>query len=190
MSTAPVPAPAKKSNVLWWILGIAGAFVVLCVVAGVFIAGLVLQNFRVHKSGQEVQVSTPVGELKVSQTAARQTGLPVYPGAVRIESGKNVQLTLPADQRVGLIVVQYHSSDSLDRVDAWYRGHLGPEFKREEGSGGHVNITIKGADRVNLSQDEIAFVYDHESTVRVVALARRDGGTQITQVQAGAQETQ
>ncbi len=187
MSTAPVSTPSKKSNLLWWILGIAGAFVILFVVGGVFVVGLVLQNIRVHKSGQEVQVSTPVGELKVSQTAARDTGLPIYPGALRVESGKNVELSLPADQRVGVLVVQYHSSDPLDKVDAWYRARLGPEFKREESSSRHASVTVKGVD---LGHEEVSFVADHDDLVRVVALEKRGDVTQVTLVRVGTQETQ
>ncbi len=187
MSTAPVPTPAKKSHLLWWILGVAGALLVLFVVGGAFVAGLVFQNIRVHKSGQEVQVSTPVGELKVGETAARDAGLPIYPGAARAESGKNVELSLPADQRVGLVVVQYHSSDPLDKVEAWYRTRLSPDFKREESSSRHVKVTAKGVD---LGENEVAFVADHDDLVRVVALGKRGDATQITLVRVGAQEAQ
>ena len=184
MSTAPAPTPPKSGTWLWWILGFAGVAVVLLIVGGLLIAGFFLKGLRVSPREQRVEVRTPVGEFAVSKTPAREIGLPVYPGATLVESGKSVELTLPEDQAVGIAAVHYRSSDSLEKVDAWYRARLGPEFKRDTGDKeGKIH-----AHGVNV--EGVAYVAEDDDLVRLVALTKRGSGVEIGLLRIGKRERQ
>lgn len=185
MSTAPMPpAPPKSGNWLWWILGFAGAALILCIVGGLVIAGLVVKNVRVGHKEQQVEVSTPVGDFSVTSTPAEDVGLPVYPGATPVESGKNVELGLPEEQGVGIAAAKYRSSDPLGKVDAWYRAHLGPEFRRETGDR-HGNIRVHG-----IMTEGVAYVAEKGDGVRVVAMSKKLGGIEIALLRIGQRVAQ
>jgi hypothetical protein len=48
---------------------------------GLMFAGLVVRNSHLSDQGKNVDIQTPVGELKVNQNPNRGSGLPVYPGS-------------------------------------------------------------------------------------------------------------
>ncbi len=185
MSTTPVPAPRRKSNALWWILGGIGLLVVLLIISGLMLAGLIVKNVRVQKAGQQVEISTPAGQITINKPATRSVGLPIYPGATLIESGGNVELATPQNERVGLLILHYRASDSQDKVDAWYRAHLGPEFERDESGSKHGSIKVHGA---NVGSSGVAYVSDKDDLVRFVAISQKDGGVEITIGRIGKQE--
>ncbi len=185
MSSAPMPpTPRKSGNWLWWILGIAGAAVVLLLVCGLLIAGLFVKSIRVRPREHEVAVRTPAGDLTVSSTPARGVGLPVYPGAALVESGKNIELALPEDKTVGIMVAKYRSSDSLDKVAAWYRARLGPEFKRETGDK-EGRIRVHG-----VMTEGVAYVAEDDDLARVVAISEKFAGVEIALLRIGKREAQ
>lgn len=187
MSISPVPTPPQKSNLLLWLLGLAGAAIVVVIVGGLVVTGYIVRGVRVDRSGSGVQVRTPVGPITVSKGQTRDAGLPVYPGATPVEPGKNVDISLFEEAQVGVAAAKYHSPDPPEKVDTWYREHLGPEFERE-GPGGKP-AKIHGKD-VDIKRDDIAFVSDKGDFVRVVVISRRDPGVQITLLRVGAQEPQ
>jgi hypothetical protein len=187
MSTAPVPTQGKKSNALWWVLGFAGIAVAVLLAAGLFVVGYFVQGVRVNRAGREVEVRTPVGPFTVSHDQTGNVGLPVYPGATLLKPGDNVQLGLLEDLRVGVATAQYRSPDPQDKVDTWYRGHLGPDFERQGQSGEPIHVHGKAVD---VKKDDIVFVSDKENFVRVVVITKKDPGAQITLVRVGAQEAQ
>ena len=155
MSTAPVPPPPRKSNLLWWLLGIAGAAIALAIACGLILSSLVVKSVRVEEKNKRVEIRTPAGNLTVTATdKVRDVGLPVYPSAALADSGGSVALTTPQDESVGASALHYRSSDSIDKIDAWYSARLGPEFKRE---GPHVRkgrIAVVG---VEVNSDSIVF---------------------------------
>lgn len=193
MSTAPTqaqpqaPVPQRRPNNNWilWLLGIVGGLFVLLVLGGLFIAGSMIKSVRVDDVRREVAVSTPAGDLTVQKTRVGNIGLPVYPGATPLESGANLQFTTPGDDRVGISAAHYLSSDSLDKVDAWYRARLGPEFERDDKSAGKGKIRVHG-----VVTGGIAYVSDRDDLVRFVAISKKWNGVEIALGRIGKQETQ
>jgi hypothetical protein len=109
---------------------------VFAALAVVLAAALLLSGCEINKTGEgdkkNVEIKTPFGDMKVdTQAGAKDTGLPVYPGAtVRpSESGNKAQANV--SMSVGgfgmkLAVVAYNSDDAPDKVAAWYREQLKP----------------------------------------------------------------
>ncbi len=104
MSTAPVPTPGKKSNPLGWILGLGAAAVALLVVSGLLIASFFVKGIRVRENAKQVEINTSAGQLTLGNVPAERLGLPIYPGATRVESGGGVELTTPGDERMAVVV--------------------------------------------------------------------------------------
>lgn len=183
MSTAPVQTPKGKSNLLWWVVGLAAAAVVLLSVSGLLVAKLFVKEIRIREKGKHVEIRTPAGGLTVSQGAVGETGLPVYPGATLVESGKNVEFGTPEeDQKVGLSAVKYRSSDPLEKVAAWYQARLGPEFKRDTGDS-EGKIRVRG-----VQTSGIAYVAEDHDLVRVVAISKKGPGVEIALLRIGARQ--
>src|SRR5207302_3069501 len=139
------------------------------------------------QSGEQVEVSTPAGELRVNTAAEKDVGLPVYPGARPDKSGKSVEIALPTEDQVGIATAHYRTSDPFEKVDAWYRAHLGPGFERETSASKRGKVRGKG---LELSTDTTAFISEKGDLVRAVALAREGDGVDITLVRAGPSEAQ
>ena len=188
MSTAPVPPPQRPNTALWWVLGILGAGLVVLVLAGVIVTAYVARQVRVHGAGNRVEIKTPVGELKVNREGTHDTGLPVYPGAVPSESrGGNMPFSTADDQHVGISAEHLRSSDSLEKVQAWYRNRLGPEFRQE---GPDQKGTPGRKDHLDVGEHDLAFVNDTGEGARIVTLKRVADGTEIDLVRVGQQEVQ
>lgn len=189
MATTPglTPTPKKQSNALLWVLGLTGAALAALIVGGLMIAGFFLKNVQVRQAGDRVEVRTAVGEVTVSKEAAPETGLPIYPGAAAVESGANIELTTPRDQKVGVVAARLHSTDPLEKVDAWYRERLGPEFEREGPGSNREKARVHG---ISVETNDIAFVSETDDLVRVVALRKTYAGVEIALVRAGKHEAQ
>lgn len=192
MATTPTPTPtrptnlgpAQKSNLLWWLLGLGGAAMVLLIVGGLLVAGFFVRSLRVTEKGREVEISTPAGSLSVSKAKVKDVGLPIYPGSVLVEEGGNVQITVPEETRVGIAVVRYRSNDAVEKVDAWYRARLGPEFERDMGDT-RGKIRARG-----VMTEGIAYVSDRDDLVRFVAISKKFRGAEIALGRIGQQEAQ
>ncbi len=87
-------------------------------------------NKGVNGEAKSVQVDTPFGGVHVNtdQTTAADLGLPVYPGAVAVKDDGDHQ---SADVHLGfgewelrMKVVSYQTSDSEDKVSAFYKKAL------------------------------------------------------------------
>ena len=187
MSTTPAPSPAKRSNLIWCLFGLAGVAVLFVVVSTLVGLDFLARYVRVHRSGEQVEVSTPAGELRVNTAAEKEVGLPVYPGARPAKSGKSVEIALPTEDQVGIATAHYRTSDPFEKVDAWYRAHLGPSFERETSESKRGKVRGKG---LELSTDTTAFISEKSDLVRAVALTREGNGVDITLVRAGPSEAQ
>ncbi len=190
MSTTPVPPPQKQTNWLVWILGIGAVAIVLFVLGGLMVAGFIVRGLRVDRAGRQVQVSTPAGEITVRQGRLTEVGLPVYPGATLAEPGASVEFTPSeevAAEKVGVNGVKYHTTDSLEKVDAWYRERLGPDYEREGPGGKRVHVRMGG---ITIESDDIAYVHEKDDLVHLIAIKRRGTGAEIALVRIGKQETQ
>jgi len=189
MSTTPTPSPApqKGSNALWWILGLLVGAVVVLGLGGMVIAGYLLKDFRVQQSGDRVEVSTPAGSIRVSKDAIADPGLPVYPGALVSDAGGTVEISSPMEEAVTVTAVRYRTSDSLAKVDEWYREQLGPEFTRE---GPGVMIRKREIFGIQVKSSDVAYIYEEKDLLRVVALERKGIYTEVALARIGRQETQ
>ena len=190
MSAAPVPPPQqqRQNTALWWVLGILGAGVVVLVLAGVIVTAYLARQVRIHGAGKRVEIETPVGELKVNGAGTHDTGLPIYPGAVSSESqGGNLSFSTTDNERVGISAEHFRSNDTLEKVQAWYRKRLGPEFRQE---GPDEKGRPGRKDHRDLGEQDLAFVNDAGEGARIVALKRVEGGTEIDLVRVGKQEVQ
>jgi len=148
--TPPVPPqpPAKKSNVLLWVLIGVGGFVALIVVivlaSGLFVAHKIRQvNFEL-KSGD--------GTIQVGGAAKAPTWVPDYPGS----SPRNAFSAQGKDGRSGTFT--FKTSDSPDHVAKYYREQL-------EATGLQVAAVVSsGTSQVIRSEDP-----DRHHTVLVMA---------------------
>jgi hypothetical protein len=182
--------PRRDNNAVWWILGIVVGGILLLVVFGLALAGMFLHHVRVQSNDKNVDVQTPMGEFKVNTDGSHHTGLPIYPGASRVEKEKsdgnaNIELSFN-DKGVGLAVETYHTDDDLDEVADWYKTQLGPGFRKEtprDSKNSNDNVSFD-------SKADIAFVDDKGNHARVVALTKEDGGVKINLVHVGKRETQ
>ena len=123
-AAAPTPAAAGgNSGALKTILIIVGAIVLIGVVgiASLTFIGLRLaRHSRVMQDGEHVKVETPFGTAETSkdpEEAAKELGVDVYPGA---ESQKEGSSTATFG-RVRTVSAAFQSSDSVDKVCAFYR---------------------------------------------------------------------
>jgi hypothetical protein len=183
---AAIPPQRRGNNAVWWILGIVAGGIVVMVLFGLALAGLFIRNLRVHNQGNNVEIQTPVGAIKVNKDVPRATGLPVYPGATSAGNDKNAKVELSAgDGGVGIAVEHFTTSDNLDQVDAWYGHRLGPSFRREQKLSDHPihGVTVD-------SDTDIAFVDDHGDGARVVALTKKTDGADIVLFRAAKKEAQ
>ncbi|MGD0426946.1 MAG: hypothetical protein ABSC10_09515 [Candidatus Acidiferrales bacterium] len=183
---AAIPPQRRSNNAVWWILGIVAGGIVVMVLFGLALAGLFIRNLRVHNQGNNVEIQTPVGAIKVNKDVPRATGLPVYPGATSSGNDKNAKVELSAgDGGVGIAVEHFSTIDNLDQVDKWYLHRLGPSFRREQDLSRHPihGVTVD-------SDTDIAFVDDHGDGARVVALTKKGEGVDIVLFRAGKKEAQ
>jgi hypothetical protein len=184
MNMAP---PRRDNNAVWWILGIVVSGILLMIVFGLALAGMFLHRVHLHSSDKNVDIQTPVGELKVDTAGNGHSGLPIYPGATATEGkdgNAHVELSLD-DAGVGLAVETYMTDDDLDEVSAWYQKTLGPSFRREnpKADRSHHEAHVD-------SDADVAFVDDKGNGARVVALTKKDDGVRINLVRVGKRETQ
>jgi hypothetical protein len=112
-----------------------GSSLILVAVALSTLAVLPACNINVKKNGEgqdkKVDIETPVGGLHVSKNAdVRDTGLPVYPGARRKETGENGQEPSASvnvsSSLFGLkvVAVEYLSEDPPNKLIAYYSEQL------------------------------------------------------------------
>lgn len=126
-------------------LAVAAAAALLLSIAGC--------NMSVQKDEaagkKKVEIETPFGDLKVkNEASAKDTGLPVYPGAQVKEDrhdGDNEKASVSMSLfGLKVAVISYTSADSPDKVLAWYREQMKPmgHFIECTGSGDVGNVSM------------------------------------------------
>jgi hypothetical protein len=189
MSTASVPpSQQKKGNWLWWLLGVGGIAIVALIAGGMLVTGLVMKNVRVGEKNKQVQIHTPGGDLTLNATdKVKDVGLPIYPGAALVAAGGSIDITTPNNERVGGGAVHYRSSDSIQKVDAWYGARLGSEFKREGPQVRKAKVVVMS---VEVNSDAITYTADQGDGARLVILEKTHEGVNIALLRFGKQEAQ
>lgn len=186
MATDPVPQPPPKSNAVWWILGIIGAGAVLIAFIGMATALYIARHVKESRSGSKVEISTPVGQIKVNQSSSHDTGLPVYPGVSEMPTeGANVEIEPPGGAHVGIAAARFFTPDPLDKVAAWYAEKLGPGFTREApGQSMHRIQSVSAGDA------DVAYISENGDLIRLVSLKKKASGVEIGLARFGKQEVQ
>lgn len=177
---ADASSSSDRNSMLWMMVALFGGLT-LVVGGALFLAQRVLKTMSVKRPPGETTMQTPLGDLRVEQPSAHGPGLPVYPQAALVMPGDNAPSEFPADRRYEISIAKYHSPDSRETLDAWYRSRLGPEFERQDPGEKHVSTDAQ----YKLSSDDVAFVLALEDETRIVTLADENNGTGITLVRIG-----
>jgi|GEM_PF-674693 len=184
----PASAPAQNNAAMWWILGIVAGGIAILFIGGLMVVAFVVHKVHINQSADRVEIETPVGAIKVNSDQAHSTGLPVYPGATPQKSeGANFEIS-SNDTRAGLAIEKYHSTDTRDVVKNWYAKHLGSSYRIETPDTNRDNKI--GGVQTNLSPGDFAFVDDHGSGARVIAIKAAGDGTDIVLIRVGKKEPQ
>jgi hypothetical protein len=114
-------------------------------------------NVKKGENGQDknVDIHTPVGDIKVDKGAdARDTGLPVYPGArIRHDDDDNDSKSANVNLSFGeyglkVVALEYESDDKPDKIVSFYQLQLKKYGNVIEchvhSHGGHVETDAKG----------------------------------------------
>jgi hypothetical protein len=159
--TPPVPPmPAKKSNVLLWILIGVGGFFALILIA-VFAGGL----FVAHKIRQtNFELKSADGTVQFGGAAKIPTWVPDYPGS----NPRNAFSAQGRDGRSGTFM--FKTKDSADHVARYYREQL-------EASGLKVAAAVSsGSSRVITAEDEAK----HHTVTVVAGGGRNETSVNVT----------
>lgn len=182
---AVTPPVNRPPSLIPWILGILGTgLVIMCLVAVVIVRYL-FRGSTIHRQGRNVEISTPIGDLKVEHGA--DTGLPKYPGARENDDSASVELTAPTEDKLQITAAHYFTADPLAQVDGWYGKTLGHDFEREGPGQKHW---ISGHPDIHIDSSETAYVSDRKDTVRLVVLKESSGGVEIKLLNIGPRAVQ
>ena len=123
-----LPPPAKKQNILIWILSGCGVVIVLLVIVGALAFRSIVKNMHVGPDGS---VDMKIGPMTMHTGKAQDVGLPVYP-AVDAGTAMGTEMTIPTAKNGRQTITQaiYSSKDSAEKVDDWYHQNLDAEFIR------------------------------------------------------------
>lgn len=138
---------------------------------------------------KKVEIKTPFGELKVNnQVDAKDTGLPVYPGARQAQNdhdqhdsnAANVNIAV-GDFALKVVAVKFESDDAPDKVLAFYRDKMkayGSTGKYLECHG--LDIEIKGG----------GFESHDDDDAKELTCGKHEGKGDSTELKAGTPDRQ
>lgn len=183
-----VPPRSSNNNLGVWIACGVGVVLLFALLIGLSVMRLGLsfaRNVSISSSGKSVEISTPGGKIAVNTGVPADIGLPVYPGAASsTEDGSgSVEFVNKDFQRSGMSVSKYLATDSIEKVDAWYRQVLGSDFERQ--GPGPKTIVVHGI-VVEIEAGDIAYLSD-SGNVSMVALKPLGHGVEIDLAKFGKQ---
>ena len=161
MSTSPQPPrppvppqpPRSGSNIVAIALLVLALIVLVSSIAVWTGLKFLSHNLRlqVEERGggqKEVSINTAVGSIEVHHDVNEDSlGLPMYPGATRVKDKDSaaVNLGFGGEASVQVLAAKFETSDSLERVKAFYKEHLGSEVTKltDQGSEGKTTFEIK-----------------------------------------------
>jgi hypothetical protein len=145
-----------------------------------FLARGVSVNVQERDSGRkEVSIKTPVGSMEVSPDVDEsRLGLPIYPGAQRLQDkdSANINFSFGGEAGLRLVVAKFETPDPPEKVRDFYKQRLGGDVTR---------FVAKDA------EGKTVFEIKRSGQGKVVALESRGGGTRIAllRVNHGPTET-
>lgn len=123
-AATPAPPASTGGSALRIILIVVGVIVVVgilgLVTLGVIARHFITHNVHVTQDGNKAKLETPFGTLETNKdptAVARDLGVDIYPGA-QIENNSSASTTFGS---VHTIAASFDSSDSLDKVCAYYK---------------------------------------------------------------------
>jgi hypothetical protein len=134
---SPFPPPPRATGL--WLAIVLLILALILVVSGITLyvgARYLSRAVKVHveKRGEkQVSVQTPVGSLEVGKEVSEASlGLPIYPGARRIEGGDTarVNIEIPGAENIQVLAAEFETSDPLDKVKEFYSGRLGSKVTK------------------------------------------------------------
>jgi len=152
---APIPPqpPRSGSNIVAIALLVLALIVLVSGVAVWTGLRFLSHNLRMQVAdreggNKEVSINTPVGSIEVHHDVNQDSlGLPIYPGAtpVKDKDSASVNLGFGGEASVQVLVAKFETSDSLERVRAFYKEHLGSEVTKltDQGWEGKTTFEIK-----------------------------------------------
>lgn len=169
-------------------------------VAGLVLLGGCRVDSESHATGDHVKIATPFGGLQVKTDDAAVlggVGLPPYPGAERIKKEKDngaadINMSFGKFQ-LRVKAISYRTSDSADKVQAFYQKALGrfgdviqcsnhrpvgPVTRTAEGLTCDKDQDKNGSDHGDSSGD-LELKAGSEQHQHIVAIEREGGGTKI-----------
>ena len=186
MSTEPQVIAQRLSNTVWRVLGILGAALCGLVFVCLSIASYIARRTSVISSARHVEISTPAGKIEIDKGSSHPSGLPVYPGAMpKGSDGARIEFPTTGGEKVALAAAKYYTSDSMDKVVAWYADRLGTGFRREAPARNASQFLPLDASDANIS-----YISDDGDAVRIVGLTQRAGGVEIGLARMGKDEVQ
>jgi hypothetical protein len=161
----PPPPQANAGNtVLKIVLIVVGLFVLLgVIVAGVIGVGVYKFSKGLHKNSDGgVSLSTPGGTVttgKGANISAADLGTELYPGAVSSDGSMNMKTPTGS-----VVTAVYTSSDSPDKIVAFYKDNLGDLSSLVQTSDG--SVLSKGANE----KDKITVTVTPEAGVSKIVI--------------------
>ena len=176
----------NSSTAVWWILGIVAGGIVVMVVFGLALAGLLIHNLHVHNQGQNVEIQTPVGGIKVNtmrrtRRACRFT--PAQPPSIHTTPTWNFPQATQASE---IAVEKYSTADELDQSLRVVRAKARAQFSPRKAAA--RNVKIQGVDAN--SDADVAFVDDHGRRRAHRCADRKNERVEIALVRVGKSEAQ
>jgi len=103
---------------------------------------------------KEVSINIPngkIGSIEVHHDVNENSlGLPIYPGATRVKDkdSATINLGFGGEASVRVLAAKFETSDSLERVKAFYRERLGSQVTKliDPGWNGKTTFEIKTGD--------------------------------------------
>ena len=179
MATSPQPprppAPPQPTRNPSNIIAIALlSLALILVVGGIalweglrFLSNVHVQVEQEGGAKKQVSIKTPVGSMEVNKGVDEASlGLPIYPGATPLkEKGSaTVNFDIMDEARVQVLAGKFETSDSVDKVRAFYHDRLGDQVTK-----------YKERDE----EGKTVFEIKHDKLDQVVALKRNGGKTVI-----------
>ena len=145
----PPPHAASGSAVLKIVLLVIGAMVLIgAIIAGVIGLGVYKIAKTAHKdSSGNVSIATPGGTITAGQNnnvSAADLGVDLYPAVIRGEGSMNMKTP-----EGSMVTAVYRSSDSPDKIIAFYKERLGDKASVVQTSNGTV-LSAGEKDRDNI----------------------------------------
>jgi len=183
------PAAGERGGGVQTILLVLGGIVVVALLVVLAAAVIVSRYVKIEVNrgdeGKRVAVHTPFGEFTAekSEDAAKKLKLPVYPGAEPDEAAVSLKLwgrvadEEGAEGGLNMVAASFRTRDSFDKVDAWYREQLGPDFTRETGHirGGERKSGGEWVIQVEPGGSDVLYKYERQGRVRAVGITREFG---------------